>query len=262
MSRAIVVTSGKGGVGKSTFCVCIGRALALRGSSVALVDTDVGLNNLDVIMAVENSVVYDLYDFQCASCRLSQALVPDPDYENLKLLPSSKGYGKDVLPQTLTKAVASLKTKFDYVFIDCPAGVDAGFDRAVKCADEAIVVTTPHVSAIKDAKVVVELLRARGTKRLSYVLNRVRPDLVISSQMASVEDVTDVLGVPPLGVILESDEVNGLSSVGSMEMSKETAEALDVLCDNLAFGKNVVYDYTKKYRGFLGALRRAIKTRI
>ena len=262
MSRAIVVTSGKGGVGKSSFCVCLGRALAGRGLSVALVDTDVGLNNLDVIMAVENSVVYDLYDVQNASCRLSQALVPDPDYENLKLLPSSKGYGKDVQTQTLIKAVSSLKTRFDYVFIDCPAGVDAGFDRAVKCADEAIVVTTPHVSAIKDAKVVVELVKSRKMKRLSYVLNRVRPDLVISSQMASVEEVTDVLGVPPLGVLPESDEVNGLSSVGSMEMNKETSEALKVLCDNLVFGKNEIYDYTRKYRGFFGALRRVIKTRI
>ena len=260
MARCIVITSGKGGVGKSSLSVCIGRELAHRGNSVVLVDTDAGLNNLDVIMDVENKIVYDVGDVLSAKCRLNQALVTDSVESNLYLLPSVRGYGHDVC---VKKLISALSARFDYVFIDCPAGIDLGFHRAVEGASEAIVVTTPHLSAIKDASTVIRLLGDYKLKRISYILNRVRGDMVVSAQMADVEDVTDALGISPLGVVPDSDEVNGLSSVGDIISEQgEVKKAIGVLCDNIENNTSNIVDLTKKYRGILGAIRRLIKNKI
>lgn len=262
MSRAIVITSGKGGVGKSSLAVCIGRELASRDKSVVLIDTDVGLNNLDVIMSVENRVIYDLNDVMKGKCRLSQALVEDKVQPTLFLL-SSKGYQNDVPTQFLKKTVNVLLTKFDYVFIDCPAGIDAGFHRAIALANEAIVVTTPHVSAIKDASAVINILKSYSFKKINYVLNRIRWDMVVSSTMAEVKDVTEALDVLPLAIIPENDEINTLSSVGSpLKVDNDGAKAVKVMCDNIENGTNTVIDLTKRYKGILGAVRRLIKNKV
>lgn len=263
MARIIVITSGKGGVGKSSLSVILGRELAKRKRKVVLVDTDVGLNNLDVIMDVEKRVAYDIGDVLSARCRLVQALTVDSEEENLYLLPSIKGYNDSLTVQGLKKITTALSIKFDYVLIDCPAGIDEGFHRAVSVANEAIVVTTPHLSAIKDASTVIKLLSSYKLNRISYALNRVRGDMIVNMQMADVEDVTRVLGISPVGVIPESDEINGLSSVGNMLDEKGmSAKAISLMCDNIEDGTDKVLDFTKKYRGFLGSLRRAIKTRI
>ena len=262
MSRAIVITSGKGGVGKSSLSVCVGRELAKRGKKTVLIDTDVGLNNLDVIMNVENRVVYDLHDVMKGKCRLSQALTQDREQQFLFLL-SSKGYKDSVPSEFLKRAVTSLITKFDYVFIDCPAGIDGGFHTAVAVTNEAIVVTTPHVSSIKDASIVIDILKSYSYKKISYVLNRVRWDMVANSTMAEVKDVTETLDVPPIAVIPECDAINTLSTLGSpLRTDDEGDKTIKVLCDNIEQGTNVIYDMSKKYKGFLGAVRRIIKNKV
>ena len=261
MSRAIVITSGKGGVGKSSLAVCIGRELAKRGKKTVLIDTDIGLNNLDVIMNVENRVVYDLYDVTKGKCRLSQALTQDKE-QPLLYLSSSKGYRECVAQDFLKKVVSSLLNKFDYVFIDCPAGIDAGFHRAISVADQAIVVTTPHVSAIKDASIVIEILKSYSYKKIGYLLNRMRWDMVVNSTMAEVKDVTDALSVPPVGVIPECDSINTLSTLGlPIRTDEDGYEAIRILCDNIEQDGNVVLDLSKRYKGFLGAVRRLIKNK-
>ncbi len=261
MSRSIVITSGKGGVGKSSMAVCIGRELALRGKRTVLVDTDVGLNNLDVIMAVENRTVYDLYDVAKGRCRLSQALIQDKEQPLLHLI-TTKGFKNDLPSEFLKKSVTVLKNKFDYVFIDCPAGIDEGFHRAVKAADEAIVITTPHVSAIKDASIVINILRSYSFSKISYVLNRVRGDMVVNSTMAKVSDVSETLDIFPIGVVPESDGINMLSSVGDSLSNGDGVKAIKVMCDNIENSTNTVFDITKRYKGILGAVRRMIKNKI
>ena len=263
MARIIVITSGKGGVGKSSLSVIVGRELAKRKKKVVLIDTDVGLNNLDVIMDVEKRVVYDIGDVLGARCRLAQALTVDSEEENLYLLPSIKGYNDSLTSVGLKKITTALSIKFDYVLIDCPAGIDEGFHRAVSCANEAIVVTTPHLSAIKDASTVIKLLSSYKLNRVSYALNRVRGDMIVNLQMADVDDITKALGLSPIGVIPESDEINSLSSVGNMlDENGLSAKAISLLCENIENGTDKILDFTKKYRGFLGTIRRAIKTRI
>ncbi|MBE5732007.1 MAG: septum site-determining protein MinD [Clostridiales bacterium] len=263
MSRAIVITSGKGGVGKSSLAVCIGRELAGRGKRVALIDTDIGLNNLDVIMNVENRVVYDLSDVMRGKCRLSQALTKDKVQESLFLL-TSKGYRNESIPtEFLKKTVNTLLSRFDYVFIDCPAGIDVGFHRAIALAKEAIVVTTPHVSAIKDASSVIAILKSYSFTRIGYALNRVRGDMVVSLTMAEAKDVTEALEVQPIAIIPENDGINTLSSVGCpLKEGSDGARAIKVMCDNIENGTNTVIDLTKRYKGLWGAVRRLIKNKI
>ncbi|MBO5224778.1 MAG: septum site-determining protein MinD [Clostridia bacterium] len=262
MSRSIVITSGKGGVGKSSLAVCIGREFASRGKRVVLVDTDVGLNNLDVIMNVENRVLYDLSEVMHGKCRLSQALTQDKEQDNLFLL-SSKGYQNDIPPEFLKKTVTTLLSKFDYVFIDCPAGIDVGFHKAVSVAKEAIVVTTPHVSAIKDASTVINILKSYSLLRIGYVLNRVRGDMVVSSAMAEVRDITDALEVTPVAVIPENDSINTLSSLGvPLKSNSDGGMAIKIACDNIENGTSTLIDLTKRYKGIMGALRRLIKNKV
>ena len=262
MSRAIVITSGKGGVGKSSLSVCIGRELANRGKKIVLIDADIGLNNLDVIMNIENRLIYDLYDVMKGKCRLSQALIQDREQPYLYLL-SSKGYKEFIAQDYLKKVVNSLLTKFDYVLIDCPAGIDIGFHRAVSTTNQAIVVTTPHVSAIKDASIVIDILKSYSYKKIGYVLNRMRWDMVVNSTMAEVNDVSEILGVKPIGVIPECDEINTLSTLGvSLKSEDIGALAIKILCDNIENDTHEVLDLSKKYKGFLGAMRRLIKNKI
>jgi septum site-determining protein MinD len=155
-----------------------------------------------------------------------------------------------------------LLTKFDYVFIDCPAGIDVGFHTAVGVTKEAIVVTTPHVSAIKDASIVIDILKSYSYQKIGYALNRVRWDMVATSMMAEVKDVTEALGVPPIAVIPECDSINTLSTLGSpLKSDGEGSVAISVLCDNIEQGTNNVYDLTKRYKGFLGTIRRLIKNK-
>ena len=207
-ARVIVITSGKGGVGKTTTTANIGAALADKGHKVLLIDTDIGLRNLDVVMGLENRIVYDLIDVIEGRCRVSQALIKDKRCPNLVLLPAAQIRDKnDVNTDQMKELIFSLKESFDYILIDCPAGIEQGFKNAIVAADEAIVVTTPEVSATRDADRIIGLLEAAGIKSPRLVVNRLRIDMVKDKNMLSVEDILDILAVKLLGVVPDDENV-------------------------------------------------------
>ena len=207
-ARVIVITSGKGGVGKTTTTANIGAALADKGHKVLLIDTDIGLRNLDVVMGLENRIVYDLIDVIEGRCRISQALIKDKRCPNLVLLPAAQIRDKnDVNADQMKELISSLKDSFDYILIDCPAGIEQGFKNAIAAANEAIVVTTPEVSATRDADRIIGLLEAAGIKNPRLVINRLRIDMVKDKNMLSVEDILDILAVKLLGVVPDDENV-------------------------------------------------------
>lgn len=195
MGEVIVITSGKGGVGKTTTTANIGVGLAQMGKKVIVIDTDLGLRNLDVVLGLENRIVYNLVDVITGSCRLKQALIKDKRYPELYLLPSAQTKDKSaVTPEQMKKLTAELKELFDYVILDCPAGIEQGFQNAIAGADRAVVVTTPEVSAIRDADRIIGLLEQGGIAQSELIINRLRMDMVKRGEMMSVEDVTEILG--------------------------------------------------------------------
>jgi septum site-determining protein MinD len=208
MGEVIVVTSGKGGVGKTTSSANIGTGLALLNKKVALVDADIGLRNLDVVMGLENRIVYDIIDVIEGNCRLKQALIKDKRYQNLFLLPAAQTKDKNAInPEQMQKLCEQMKEEFDYIIIDCPAGIEQGFKNAVAGADRAIVVTTPEVSAVRDADRIIGLLEAAEIKNVMLVLNRIRPDMVKRGDMMALEDVTDILAIGVLGIVPDDESI-------------------------------------------------------
>ena len=207
MGRAIVITSGKGGVGKTTSTANIGAALARRGHTVVLVDADIGLRNLDVVMGLENRIVFHLVDVITGKCSLEKALIKDRRVEGLFLLPSSQTDEKDsVTPEQTNNVVNALKRNHDFVLIDCPAGIERGFQNAIAGADEAIIVATPEVSSIRDADRVAGLLAAHDIPA-RLVVNRISKALVKRGDMLSQEDVVDILALELLGAVPLDDEI-------------------------------------------------------
>ncbi|MEW6448550.1 MAG: septum site-determining protein MinD [Bacillota bacterium] len=208
MGEVIVVTSGKGGVGKTTATANIGAGLALRGYKVALVDADIGLRNLDVVLGLENRIVYDLVDVAHGHCRLKQALIKDKRFEGLYLLPAAQTKDKTaVKPEQMREICLQLSEEFDYVIIDCPAGIEQGFRNAIAGAEKAIVITTPEVSAVRDADRVIGLLEAADLREPKLVINRLRPKMVRQGNMMNIEDIIDILAVDLLGVIPEDEKI-------------------------------------------------------
>jgi septum site-determining protein MinD len=208
MGRAIVITSGKGGVGKTTTTANLGTALARLGKSVVLVDADIGLRNLDVVLGLENRIVYHVVDVVQGKCTAQKALIKDRRIDNLFLLPASQSDDKDaVTPEQMQELIATLKALHDYVLIDCPAGIEQGFRNAVAGADEAIVVATPEVASIRDADRVVGLLAAQDTTA-RLIVNRISAEMVKKGDMLSQEDVIDILSLELLGAVpLDGDIV-------------------------------------------------------
>lgn len=208
MGNVIVVTSGKGGVGKTTTTANIGAGLAETGKLVIVIDTDLGLRNLDVVMGLENRIVYNLVDVIEGRCRPKQAIIRDKNYANLYLLPSAQTKDKSaVSPEQMKKLTEELSEEYDYVILDCPAGIEQGFQNAIAGAKKAIVVTTPEVSAIRDADKIISLLEASQLKDCHLIINRIRMDMVKRGDMMSVDDVTDILAIPLLGVIPDDEAV-------------------------------------------------------
>ena len=206
LGRAIVITSGKGGVGKTTTTANLGTALAQRGATVVLVDADVGLRNLDIVLGLESRVKHHLLDVLEEVVSLDDALVPDKHSQTLSLLAAAQSREKeDVDTDKMRALIRTLRERFDYVLIDCPAGIEMGFKNAVAGAEEAIVVCTPEVSAVRDVDRVVGLLGNRFKPQL--VINRLRPHLVKKGKMLSVEDVNAILRLPLLGVIADEPEI-------------------------------------------------------
>lgn len=208
MGEVIVITSGKGGVGKTTTTANIGAGLSQMDKKVVIIDTDLGLRNLDVVMGLENLIVYNLVDVIEGKCRLKQALIRDRRYENLYLLPSAQTKDKTAInPGQMKKLTSELREEFDYVLLDCPAGIEQGFLNAISGADRAFVVTTPEVSAIRDADRIIGLLEDNKLHDIELIINRIRMDMVKRGDMMSVDDVTEILSVPLLGIIPDDEQV-------------------------------------------------------
>lgn len=261
MARSIVITSGKGGVGKTTLTANLGRSLAKIGQRVVMLDTDLGLNNLDVLMDIERKIVYDLIDVIENKCRVKQALIEDNVVKGLYILPSAHSYDKSrVNGQNIKAVINSLCLTFDYILVDCPAGIEVGFHRAVSACSEALVVTTPHISAIRDADKVIQLLKSYKIENINVVVNRARGDLILNSEMVNYSDVGQLLKVNPIGVIPEDDAVNLLSNLGLVTNRKSSGwEAFDILARNIHFGTSEIYDVTKKFKGLFGGIKRNLR---
>ncbi len=227
MSEVIVITSGKGGVGKTTTTANLGCGFALLGKKVALVDADIGLRNLDVVMGLENRIVYDLVDVVEGNCRLKQALIKDKRYEGLFLLPAAQTRDKDAItPEQMKKLCESLKEEgFDYILIDCPAGIEQGFKNAISGADKAIVVTTPEVSAVRDADRIIGLLEANSLNNPTLILNRLRPDMVKRGDMMTIDDVTEILAIDILGVVPDDESIVISTNKGEPAVTIENSKA-------------------------------------
>lgn len=262
MARKIVVTSGKGGVGKTSVAANLGIRLSRAGKRVCIIDADFGLNNLDVVTGVENLVIYDIADCVEGRCRAKQAIVECPSAKNVFILPSVHSFSRDTINEKgVNELIEGLSSFFDYIVIDCPAGVNEGFSIAVKAAEEALVVTTPQLSSLRDADKVLSLLRGYGLKSIRLVVNRIRGDLVASGDMLSPEEIEKTLRCPLAGVIPDDDNVF-LRNAGLIPSDSPSFKAFKILAQNVATGKSKIYDYISKYSGFFGAIRRGIKRNV
>jgi septum site-determining protein MinD len=222
-ARRIVITSGKGGVGKTTTTANVGAALAKRGHRVILVDADIGLRNLDLVLGLEKRIVFDLVEVAEGRCQLRQALIKDKRFESLSILPAAQTRDKDAITESqFTAIVEQAAEQADYVLIDCPAGIEGGFRNAVAGAKEAIVVTTPEVSAIRDADRVVGKLNDKHLP-IRLIVNRLRPDMVRSGDMLSVEDVCEILSVELIGIVPDDEEVIDTTNRGEPIVLDEAA---------------------------------------
>ncbi|RKD23900.1 septum site-determining protein MinD [Ammoniphilus oxalaticus] len=228
MGEAIVVSSGKGGVGKTTSSVNIGTALALSGKRVCLVDGDIGLRNLDVMMGLENRIIYDLVDAVEGECRLQQALIKDKRFDHLFLLPAKQTKDKNAItPEQMEALIMELKQDFDYIIIDCPAGIEQGFKNAVIGADHAIVVTVPEPTAVRDADRVIGLLEKEKTSPPKLIINRIRYGAMKQGDMLDVDDVIQQLGIEILGIVPDDPGVIKASKEGeAIVMNHESRAGL------------------------------------
>ena len=249
MSEVIVITSGKGGVGKTTTTANVGSGLAMLNKKVIMIDTDIGLRNLDVVLGLENRIVYNLVDVIEEKCRVKQALIKHKKYDNLYLLPSAQTRDKDaVTPEQMKKLVDELRDEFDYILLDCPAGIEQGFRNAIAGADRALVVTTPEVSAIRDADRIVGLLESNDLRNINLIINRLRVDMVRRGDMLSVDDVCDILSINLIGVVPDDENIvvstnQGEPLVGSNCMA---GKAFENICRRI-LGEEVSFmDLNKK----------------
>lgn len=209
-AKVIVVTSGKGGVGKTTTTANIGAALADLGKSVCVMDMDIGLRNLDILMGLENRVVYNLVDVIEGTCKLKQALVKDKKMPNLNLLPAAQTRDKTAVnAEQVHDLIQDMKKYFDYVLVDCPAGIESGFQNSIAGADMALVVVTPEMSSVRDADRIVGLLESKSESldSLNLIVNRVKPGLIEANQMMSIEDIEDILSVDLIGVVPDDEDI-------------------------------------------------------
>ena len=254
-SRIIVITSGKGGVGKTTATANLGMSIARLGYKVALIDADIGLRNLDLLLGLENRILYTAMDIFEGQCRLDQALIRDKRWKNLSLLSISKNRQRYNVTrknmENLVKSVSSLG--YHFILIDCPAGIDVGFINAISPADEALIVTTPEITAIRDGDRVAGLLEANGIYNVKLLVNRVRPDMIQRNDMMSVRDVQEMLGIPLLGAIPEDNHVIISTNRGEPLVLKKKLTLSGIAFENAArrlIGKQDYFiDLTTPYKG-------------
>ena len=260
MSEVIVITSGKGGVGKTTTSANLGTGLAMQGKKVAMIDADIGLRNLDVIMGLENRIVYDLIDVVEGNCRLKQALIKDKKYDSLYLLPAAQTRDKDaVSPEQMQKLCENLKEEgFDYIIIDCTAGIEQGFKNAIAGADKAYVVTTPEVSAVRDADRIIGMLEANELRNPKLILNRIRIDMVKKGDMMTMEDVTDILAVDILGIVPDDESIVISSNKGEPAVTDDSSLAGQAYRNIVQrmLGNDVPLLNLEEGNGFVGKLKK------
>ena len=261
MGEVIVITSGKGGVGKTTTTANVGTGLAMLGKKVVLIDTDIGLRNLDVVMGLENRIVYNLVDVVENNCRIKQALIKDKRYPNLYLLPSAQTKDKTaVTPEQMKKLADDLKEVFDYILMDCPAGIEQGFKNAIAGADRALVVTTPEVSAVRDADRIIGLLEANGFKQMDLIINRLRMDMVKRGDMMSSEDVVEILAVDLIGVVPDDENIVISTNQGEPLVGKDcqAGQAYMNICHRI-LGEEVPYLDLEATKGLFQKLKSIFK---
>ncbi len=261
MGEVIVITSGKGGVGKTTTTANIGAGLAARGYKVVMVDADIGLRNLDVVLGLENRIVFDLVDVTSGNCRLRQALIKDKRLEGLHLLPAAQTKDKTaVSPEQMKSLCEELKREFDYVIIDCPAGIEQGFKNAIAGADKAIVVTTPEVAAVRDADRIIGLLEAAELREPKLIINRIRPKMVRQGDMMSIDDIIDILAIDLLGVIPEDEMIVITTNRGEpvvLNQNSRSGQAYRNITARL-LGEEVPFMNLEEEAGLWGRLRKII----
>ncbi|MBO7353363.1 MAG: septum site-determining protein MinD [Lachnospiraceae bacterium] len=256
MGEVIVVTSGKGGVGKTTTTANVGTGLAKLDKKVVLIDTDIGLRNLDVVLGLENRIVYNLVDVIEGNCRIKQALIKDKRYPNLYLLPSAQTRDKSaVTPEEMKLLCEQLKGEFDYIIMDCPAGIEQGFKNAIAGADRALVVTTPEVSAVRDADRIIGLLEANEMKKTELIVNRLRIDMVNRGDMMSSDDVVEILAIDLIGIVPDDEKIvvstnNGEPLVGDESLA---GQAYMNICRRIV-GEDVPFLDLNAKKGFFARL--------
>jgi septum site-determining protein MinD len=258
-ARTILICSGKGGVGKTTLTANLGIALARLGHTVAVLDADFGLRNLDLLLGLENRIVYTAQEVLAESCRLEQALVRHKQEPNLSLLPAGNPRMLEWLtPEDMQNIVGQLADRFDYVLIDAPAGVEQGFRNAAAAAREAIVVTNPEVSAVRDADRVIGLLHSMEIAPVQLILNRVRPQMMADQEMLSVDEISDMLALPLLGLVLEDQKVIVSTNRGEPltlgDSSTPAARGYRNIARRLAGESVPLIDPTKERRGLRARL--------
>jgi septum site-determining protein MinD len=260
MGVSIVITSGKGGVGKTTTTANIGTALAALGNKVVVVDGDTGLRNLDVLMGLENRIVYTLMDVIEGRCRLKQALIKDKRFSNLCLLPTAQTKDKDdITAQDMLKLVGELKKEFDYVLIDCPAGIEQGFENSVIGADRAVIVVNPEITSVRDADRVIGKLDAKGLEDHGVIVNRLNYEMAKNGDMLDVSDIIETLSVKLMGVVPDDKNITVSTNKGEPIVLEDKARAGQAF-RNIAkriTGEDVpLMELSTESAGFIGSLKK------
>lgn len=258
MGEVIVITSGKGGVGKTTTTANLGSALAMAGKKVALIDTDIGLRNLDVVMGLENRIVYDLVDVIEGKCKLRQALIKDKRFQELFLLPAAQTRDKNAINEEQMKnLINELKQDFDYILIDCPAGIEQGFKNAIAGANRALVVTTAEISAIRDADRIIGLLESSDIKNPELIVNRLRTSMVRKGEMMDVDDIVDLLSIDLIGVVPDDENIITQTNKGEPVVSNKKAPSGKAYLEisRRLLGENIDVTIPGREKGFFAKLK-------
>ena len=261
MGEVIVITSGKGGVGKTT-TANLGSSLALEGKKVVLIDTDIGLRNLDVVMGLENRIVYDIVDVVEEKCKLRQALIKDKRFKELYLLPAAQTRDKSAVNEEQMKNITDkLKEEFDYILIDCPAGIEQGFKNAIAGADRAVVVTTAEISSIRDADRIVGLLESAEIKNPELVINRIRPNMVKKGEMMDVDDIVDLLSIDLIGVVPDDEYIITQTNKGEPVIQNKKAPSGKAYLEiaKRVLGEKIEVTIPGREKGFWAKIKRIFK---
>ena len=260
--KVITITSGKGGVGKTTATANIGAALAAMGNKVVCIDSDIGLRNLDVVMGLENRIVYDLVDVVEGRCKLRQAMIRDKRVQDLYLIPAAQTRDKTALsPGDMQRVSDELRKDYDYILIDSPAGIERGFQNAIAAADEVIIVTNPEVSAVRDADRIIGMVEAEQKGPAKLVINRVNTEMVRRGDMLAAADVLELLAIELVGIVPEDQAVLVSTNRGSpiaMDNKSKTGQAFRNIAARLS-GEQVPFAAANGDNGFLGRLSKLIR---